>query len=311
MRKWIIKAIIQKVASLLPYGNKVNFFFQKYVSKGLILNKDHFNYKFEHLVDHISFFLAHTQKQDLSGETCLELGTGWYPIVPIGLFLKGAQKIQSVDISPLITVDTFLIAVDEILKREDLFKQQLGSDIAARFEVLKSIAASPASHWTLETLTQQVNLELIVADARTLPLPKESVSLITSNNTFEHVYPHILSDILVSFWGLLKPGGLMSHFIDMSDHFAHMDKTITIYNFLKFSNRAWAIIDNTIQPQSRWRFIQYKSLFDQLGIPYREEKIRPGSPATIKQLNLHAEWQSFSAEELAISHGYLLSIKPT
>ena len=50
-----------------------------------------------------------------------------------------------------------------------------------------------------------------------------------------------------------KPDGLHSHFIDMSDHFAHMDSSISIYHFLRYSEAQWKRIDNSIQPQNRWR----------------------------------------------------------
>ena len=70
-----------------------------------------------------------------------------------------------------------------------------------------------------------------------LSLQKESVDFICSNNTFEHIPQEILRDILVEFKRVLHPNGLMSHFIDMSDHFAHFDSRITIYNFLQIQQK--------------------------------------------------------------------------
>ncbi len=66
-----------------------------------------------------------------------------------------------------------------------------------------------------------------------LNIKSDSVDFICSNNTFEHIPADILSAILREFKRVIKPGGLMSHFIDMSDHFAHFDSRITIYNFLE------------------------------------------------------------------------------
>jgi len=84
-------------------------------------------------------------------------------------------------------------------------------------------------------------------------LEDNNIQLISSNNTYEHIYPEVLGGIIQRMWALLAPGGIMSHFIDMSDHFAHMDRGIDIYNFLRFSEKQWDLIDNRIQPQNRWR----------------------------------------------------------
>lgn len=310
MSKWLLKAVVQKVISYLPNSNRINYWFQKNITKGVDLNEQHFAFKFEHLVDHVNFFLEHRSKNDLGGETCLELGTGWYPIIPIGLFLKGADKTLSVDISPLLTTERFLTCIREILKREALFLESLGQDIRERLQVLRKIQEEYDESADLQELCRLVNLEIMVADARKLDLPDAYASLITSNNTFEHVYPEILEGILNEFWRLLKPGGMMSHFIDMSDHFAHMDSSITIYNFLRFSRKSWSLIDNTIQPQNRWRLLDYKALYDRLDIPYVEKKIRPGDEELVKSINVHPELQSIPVKELAISHAYLLSMKP-
>lgn len=146
-------------------------------------------------------------------------------------------------------------------------------------------------------------------DARNLKhLADNSIDLVHSNNTFEHVYPSILKDILKEFKRIVKKEGLQSHFIDMSDHFAHFDKSINIYNFLQYSNKAWDnVIDNSIQPQNRWRFPQFVALYNSLNIPLTDQEIRPGDIEAVKSLKIHPDFSKFSTEELAISHCYLYS----
>ena len=276
------------------------------MTKGVRLDEQHFGYKFTHLCDHIEFFQQTYQRTDLRGTDCLELGTGWYPVVPIGLFLKGAERVRTVDISALTNKERILTCIAEIVRREDQFKAALGADIAERFEVLRKLHEGDSTHLSLPDICRQLRLELIVRDARDL---EHSADFIVSNNTFEHVYPEVLSGILQQFWKLLRSGGLMSHFIDMSDHFAHMDSSISIYNFLQFSEKEWQRIDNDIQPQNRWRLAHYCELYDKLGIPYEKRKLRPGDVAAVRAVGVHEEFRHLSWEELAISHGYLLSRK--
>ena len=97
MKTWVLKAIIQKQISFLPFPNKINYIFQKYVTKGGYLTDEYFYDRLDHAKIHLDAFYSNSEKQQLS--VCLELGTGWYPIVPISFFLSGVQKTYSVDIS--------------------------------------------------------------------------------------------------------------------------------------------------------------------------------------------------------------------
>ena len=129
-----------------------------------------------------------------------------------------------------------------------------------------------------------------------------------SNNTFEHIYPKILKDILLEFKRILHPKGHMSHFVDMSDHFAHADKSISIYNFLTFSKHTWEFwIDNSVQPQNRYRFDQYTAMYNELNINITESDVRPGDVNIIKSLKISKEFSIFTPESLAISHCYLFT----
>ena len=149
---------------------------------------------------------------------------------------------------------------------------------------------------------------MIIGDARKIDRPADSFDLINSNNTFEHIYPEILIDIVKEFKRLLKPGGIMSHQIDMSDHFAHLDKSITIYNFLKYSDKEWSLIDNTIQPQNRLRVTDFRKIFTDLGLQTIYEQNREGYIDQIKALRpkLDQKYKSYTDPELAVSHSLFI-----
>ena len=99
----------------------------------------------------------------------------------------------------------------------------------------------------------------------------------------------------------------MCHFIDMSDHFAHFDSKITEYNFLKFNKNTWSIIDNSIQPQNRMRFVDYKAMYAKLKIPITEEAIREGDVTKLRRVKMSKQFAAYPPEQLAITHGYLFS----
>lgn len=305
MSKWVLKAVVQKSISLLPYKHRINYLFQKYVTKGVQLSSLYFEDRLIHLKEHLHFFQKY--KGDLAKCETLELGTGWYPVVPIGLFLAGAKCMFTVDISALMNKANLYLTLERYLEWEQAGTlQPYLTPIPERLEKARQLLAE-AHHLSLEESLSQLNLTYLIKDARQLDIADNSIQLITSNNTFEHIYPQILREILLEFKRILAGDGVMSHFIDMSDHFAHLDSNISIYHFLRFSEQNWKWIDNDVQPQNRWRLEQYRQVYQELGIKIKEEKNRPGQPEVVAKEPIADEFKAFSLEELAISHSYVIS----
>ncbi|NUQ25585.1 MAG: class I SAM-dependent methyltransferase [Saprospiraceae bacterium] len=310
MKKWVLKAIVQKIISYLPMGNKINYLFQKYITKGVYLTDEYFYDRLGHARDHLNAGHAHTHTHTHTDfpKSCLELGTGWYPIVPIGFFLAGAEKIYSVDISFLTSKERITTTISRFVDAHqkgvlsDYVKVQEGR-LAILLECFDNI-----EELSLEDILRKLKIEYLITDARKLPLPDNSIDLVNSNNTFEHIYPEILTPILKEFKRVVnKEHGVMSHFIDMSDHFAHFDHSINVYNFLQFTNRQWRWIDNSIQPQSRLRIDDYRHIYHQLGIPISEEKNRPGDVDALKTIKLDERFVTKPLDVVAISHCQFIS----
>ncbi len=161
-----------------------------------------------------------------------------------------------------------------------------------------------------EELLSQLGIKLIIGDAREAHYAEGSLDLIHSNNTFEHIPKDILFQILKQFnKGLSVTSGVMSHFIDMSDHFAHFDGSITEYNFLQFSKAQWGRIDNTIQPQNRMRLKDYLHMYSELGITVRECTRKRSNIPDLKMSSIHDEYSDYSEEELSITHATIVSMK--
>ena len=307
MKKWVLKAIVQKTISYFPFKHRINFLFQKYITKGVQLSDEYFLDKLIHHQNH-ERFLEEVKQQSLNGISVLELGTGWYPVVPIAQYLSGASQLYSVDISPLMNKERLLTTIAKFIEYADkgLLDEYLPNLQRERFEVIKSIhQKTPASFLECQKILQ---FQYLVMDARQLStLSDHSIQFITSNNVFEHIYPSILKGILQEFKRVLSKDGLMSHFIDMSDHFAHLDHTIDIYHFLRFSEQQWLRIDNSIQPQNRLRIPQYRTIYQELNIPIIKEENRPGDIEKVKATSLSEPFASMPIEEVAISHSYVVS----
>ena len=305
MAKWIFKAVVQKGISFLPYGHKINFLFQKYVTKGVNLSDEYFEGRLEHCRQHYNAFRKHSSVDNFSH---IEVGTGWYPVVPTGMFLYGAGSVTTVDLNRFSNEEYTLVTLRKFKEYYENGKLQklLPGILEERVKILLAEAEHPSFDYyaTLE----KHNIIYMVMDARKLHLPDNSIDLITSNNTFEHIYPDILEGILTEMKRICKKGGVMSHAIDLSDHFAHMDKNITIYNFLKYSDAQWKWINNSIQPMNRLRIYEYRNLYKGLSIPVSQEINRDTIMADYKKVKVDERFLSHSAEENAVSHTQLVSL---
>lgn len=309
MSKWILKAVVQKGISYLPAASKINYFFQKNITGGVHLDDEYFGLKIGHALDHFAFLQKYSDTQ--KERTILELGTGWYPVVPLLFFLTTPGRVISIDIQPWMTRQT---QQDTILKfiqwkesgKLDKIRDQI---IPQRWDQLLEAGQKPGTH-SKEDINHMIGLSPLLADARRLSLPDASVDFICSNNTFEHIPAPILSEILQEFKRVLQPSGVMSHFIDMSDHFAHFDSRINIYNFLKFSSKTWKILDNSIQPQNRLRHRDYREMYLRIGLPLSHEEIREGDLQQLKKIKVHPEFSGYTPQELAISHSYIITRGP-
>jgi SAM-dependent methyltransferase len=306
MGKWIFKAIIQKGISFMPFGHKINFLFQKYITRGVNLSDPYFEDRLTHCGEHYKYFRQFCSAEKFSH---LEIGTGWYPVVPVGMFLCGADTVTTIDLTRFTNEQRFRATVKKYYERHQSGKLSvlLPAVSKDRLNVLLGEAQNPTCS-SLGAFLEKFRMEYHVADARKVPFKDNSFDLITSNNTFEHIYPEALEGILLEFKRLCKKGGVMSHSIDLSDHFAHMDESITIYNFLKYSEAQWKWINNSIQPMNRLRIYDYREMYRKISIPITLEINREFDLEDYNKVEVDGRFLSHRAEENAVSHTQLISL---
>lgn len=227
--------------------------------------------------------------------------------MPTVLFLAGFDEIVTVDITRWMNRERQRTALARVLDYHDRGELNIAPS-PDRVAVLREVVAA-GDALSFDQVNERLRLTYRVEDARHLDYPDGHFALTCSNNVLEHVHAPVLGPVLSALYRHTDPAGdVMSHFVDLSDHFAHLDPTITVYNFLRFSQRQWKLIDNDIQPQNRLRWPDYRRVYANHGIPIRgEEALRPGDLAALRSVPLHAEYAGYSEAELAVTHGYLVS----
>jgi len=304
MPHWLLKASIQKAISFLPASQRVNYFFQRYVSRQLRLTEDFFEDRLAHCAHHLQAYSAiHArlpQKQ-------LELGTGWYPIVPIGMYVCGLSLIWTLDIRSHIWLDFVKQLMDMFVQYEKSGRlvEILPERKTEKIEQLSQFAKTSDS---ATELLAKMGIHLVVEEASKLSLPSSSIDLVSSNNTFEHIPTHLLGPILMELRRILRKRGVMSHYIDMVDHYAYFDSNLSPLNFLKYSAREWTWIENSLQSQNRMRISEYRQLYERIGLPIFREINESSDSKLLQTITLDPAYQKMSEEDLLVAYSQIISI---
>ncbi len=278
----------------MPWGwdHRANDFLRTHVSKGAGLSDQVFAERSTAAARHVEAGLA------FRDQPVLELGTGWYPVVPVALYLCGFSSVTSVDLVQHMHARGIFDVALRFIELEDrhALRSLLPHCESERIEGLRRVVEDTGR----APLPADVGLTLMTGDASDLPIPDRHAGFIVSNSVLEHIYPEVLRPILVEFRRVLRPDGCMSHAIDLSDHFAHLDAKITPYNFLRFSDSSWRIIDNSIQPQSRLRVDDYRDLFAETGWTSTSETTKPGEKSLLDRIKLDRRFKAKPAEVNAV-----------
>lgn len=296
MPHWKIKAVVQGTMAHMPFGYKVNYLLQRHISKSLVVSEKGIARKAEQVNKHLKFF-DRNSSVSTSAATAVELGTGWVPAVPILLSLAGFDKIITFDkqdlLKPRIVGET-IRTVASMLENGSIAPYLPAIDNGRAALVTQFDGAENRATAFLD----RMGIVRRCGDARTSRLPSESVHLIASNNVFEHIPAAVLKELFQEFHRILGRGGIMSHFVDMADHYSGFDKSISPINFLQYSSRRWRFYNNAFQYQNRLRKSFYTSALRDAGFEILAEELTTVSAGALEELAIASEFADLSHDDL-------------
>jgi hypothetical protein len=298
MPSWLLKAAVQGAISSLPAADRLNYLLQRRVTGSVVLTDEVFQRKVAQCSRHIQSYQSAGAAGGLPS-LALELGTGWYPVVPVGLALAGVARVVTIDVSSLLSVERtrqVLTSYAALLRSGSA--QALLPEISGDRAEAVIAAADDRSAQSADELLEPLGVQVLIGDARSLTLPAGSVDLFLSNNTFEHIAPQVLREIIEEYKRLAAPGAVMDHFVDMSDHYAHFDTSITEFNYLRYSDRAWRLFNNRLQYQNRLRIPDYRRLLQEAGFVLVAEDGEQGQSDALARVQLAPRFRHYALEDL-------------
>lgn len=184
---------------------------------------------------------------NLQGDV-MELGTGWLPILALLFHLAGSRHLVLTDIRRLMDERTILRARTLVAGHLPLIAQ----DFAIEESKLRERLDVPLSY--------SYHVPWVASRQ-----PDRSLDIIVSRTVLEHIPPDALEDCMRQFRRILRPGGMMCHNVDNSDHWQHQDKSISRLNFLRYEDGLlWRLASNSAY-QNRLRHSDYVAMFDRAG----------------------------------------------
>ena len=293
---FIYKCYLQRLLSSTPRGEKLNFFFQKYITKSLPINDKSFIKRLAIAKELFNTFARYTQLTDTQSITYYEFGAGWDLINPVGLSLLGIQKLHCIDIREL----AFPELVNDTISRLYRLKEKISFDYSLP-ERIPLLTASNCKDILMNYF--RINYRAPI-DARHTDFQEATVDFIASISTLEHIPKDDIAKIFQECYRILKKGGIISCRINYRDHWAENDHSISIYNFLKYSASEWQRYSPSLHYQNRLRHKDYLDIISQTGFKILDDNpVLPSEKEvdSLRNLEIEADFLSkYTLEELAI-----------
>jgi SAM-dependent methyltransferase len=240
--RWVAKAALQRGLGALPQGERLNYLFQRHVARSLPGGEPVVRRKLARAKQHVEAF-----GRPVEDAVFYEFGAGWDLAIPLSYAALGVRRQVLVDIRPSARVE---LVNETLALLEAIEERSLGGPVSSLGELEQRFGIS----------------YLAPRDARATGLEAESIDFITSTDVCEHIPEHDLAQIFRECKRLLRPGGAISCRIDLQDHYAYFDSSLSRYHFLRFSDRAWGLVNSPLHFQNRLREPDYRRLVEEAGL---------------------------------------------
>lgn len=294
MARWLAKAALQKGMSALPASERVNYLFQRHVSRSLPASEAALRRKFDRAAAHLRAYEEHGPGKPLSEAVLYEFGAGWDLAVPLSYWALGVERQLLVDIHANLRLEL----VNSALERLRTLAPELGAAAGRELRVPDRMSSTAE-------LEPRFGIAYVAPrDARATGFDAKSVDLVTSTNTLEHIPARDIPPILRECRRLLRPDGVFSSRIDLADHYSYFDRGLSPWNFLRYDDARWRWLNSDLLYQNRLRRPDYLGAFAEAGLGIVDEVAsRPDDAglAELARLELADRFRGYALDDLAVT----------
>ena len=255
---YIKKAFIQNLLALLPdyIGKKIYYQIQR--KFGSLRTTNHSK---RLLISNTIFNLAEIQNINPKNKKFLEIGTGRNIMLPLGLWLKGAKEVTTVDINKYFDKKLFLDSLNWIIENKKFIIDKIKDIEINRIEEIENFTS--LENKNIDKFLENININYLApCDAANLPIRDNYFDFHISFTVLEHIKLNILEKIFRESKRVIKDNGYLIHLVDYTDHFSHSDPNLTKISFLSYSKiKRNLLINNKFMYMNLLRHDDFISFF--------------------------------------------------
>jgi SAM-dependent methyltransferase len=269
--RWQTRALIQRLVALLPREVSERLYYQIQRRLGAFRSVE----PWEHLSAARQIAeAAAIHGRPVTDAEILEIGTGHRMLVPIALWLLGAKRVVTIDIHRDVKPELVFLDIARMVADRSRVTDTLtfrGGEIQPdRLQFLEQI-----SHQNVEKLFADLSIEYRApGDPGALRDAASTYDLHVSRSVLEHVPLRDLARMFTESKRVLRPRGRFVHLVDFSDHFAHVDPSVSSINFLQFNDADWQrLAGNEFAYHNRLRSDDFERLLLESGLAIDEARL--------------------------------------
>ena len=145
-----------------------------------------------------------------------------------------------------------------------------------------------------------MGIEYRLQDASVTGLAGGTVDHFLSHSVMQYIPRAPVETLMREFLRIARPNATHSHHILLKDQFSIKDSSISEFDFMRFSDRAWRWLDSPLIPQTRLRIRDYREAFTAAGWKVLAEHSENGSAAALKRVKLDPRFRDYSEADLLV-----------
>jgi SAM-dependent methyltransferase len=285
------KCLLQSLFSLFPNSESLNYWAQKHLSKTLPPSREFLERKRQSALVHHKVFEDNNVRPEDS--VVYEIGCGWVLVIPLFLSTFHYKHIYALDLHMHVRAELVNAVLQYLRERE----RELLSGKACNEEIKKFLS----DNYSIALLAP--------CDATMTSFEDNSIDCIYSQEVFEHIPENVLNGIMRECYRILVKKGVISLYINYADHYCPIDKSITPYNFLKYSEKQWRKYNPPLHYVNRLRHSDFVRILGQNGFRVVEENVfRPdGWEDMIRSFPFAPDFSSrYTKDDLSITSAHIV-----
>lgn len=304
---WRFKSAIQRILSKLPFPYFWYGLLQEHVTRSITVNQSAVERRLHACQRHMQHF--DEEREDRSAFTAFEVGTGWIPIIPLGLWLCGAKTVWTFDIAPLISRRRLnrCLGILRAMELEGRLAEILPQVRRERIEQLLHMS-NVHSHLSCKDFLHSLGINLLVGQQEVQRIRNKSIDLVVSHEVLEYVPKRDIDELWQLITQSIHSGSIMSHYIDLRDEYSYFDPSISPLNFLRYSEQEWRWHANPLFPLNRLTLPDYRNLFSHHAFRILHEEARSAPRDALETVKLAEPFSGIREEDLLVLNVWIKAI---